>query len=290
MKKRWVIVWSVLLILVMVSGTAMMTEAADTVKVGVPFLPYQNGSAFNVRINPDSQEMEGYCVDIFREIEKADESLRFEFVPVQIEQPDRMADAALEAGCDILMGAPFIGAVNMGQYELFGQNYPYMFSRWAYVTDDPDASASLTLSDLADHKVAVMDVTADAIISYAGETPVTWERIPPEEVPLIMENVSKGEYGALVPVDSLNPYRYDISSFGISSVKELDENMSGSIPWAFLKDKKELAEKIGSDLRQLMMYGELTEISESYFGMDVSRPTSDPETTEFFWTNIDSMY
>ena len=76
MKKALTAVMTILLTVSVIS-TIPAAAKTETVKVGLPFLSFMDGTTQFYRLNPDSGELEGYAVDMFREIEKKDPSLSF---------------------------------------------------------------------------------------------------------------------------------------------------------------------------------------------------------------------
>ena len=278
-----------------VSADEALAETGDgsgqVVKVGLPFFSSW-GETYYGRINPDSGELEGYAPDVFHEIEKADPSLTFELVAVQMDDLSTLAAQAEEAGCDLLVGS-FVGGVDLGNYEAFGQSHPFMFIRMAYVTNNPDTPASVTFDDLADSEVAVYDTyewVADSYNAEHTEHPVTVVTKAPEERSLMIDEISSGAYAAILPVGALNPYRYDLSALSISSLPEVDMNLFSVLPWAYHKDRKELAEHVSEVLLQMMKAGALTDISVSYFGIDASLPTDAQLCDEDFWTRYEHKF
>ncbi len=294
MKRHLIAAKSILLFLILTSWFATAANAdtaVENVKVGIIFSPFSNGAAYYGRINPDGGEVEGYFADLFREIEKEDTSLSFVFIPITGEDPDKVFEKVNESGCDLLTGWS-LGLREFDKYEMFSQYRPLTFNRLVYVTNDPDTPLVLTMADLAGRKVAVAANLVPVVQYPAEENSVDIElvEIPPQEQHLIVDAVINGDYDAFVPISSLNMYQYDFSKLGISSVSEVDRGWSAGIPWLYLKDKKELADHISETLYNMMKEGSLTELCKSYFHVDVSQLTDDPEWAENLWYPFDNYY
>ncbi len=252
MKRHLIAAKSILLFLILTLcfvTAANADTAVENVKVGIVFWPGLD-TAFYGRINPDSKEVEGYYVDLL---------VGFNYGPD---------------------GYAFADGVYM----------PLMCTRKVYLTNDPDAPLVLHMADMAGRKAAVAP-GLEQLQYVVEENSVDIELIDiaPEEQSLVVDAVINGEYDAFVPVNFLNKYQYDLSKLGISSISEVDWNfgVTGAGSWIYLTDKEELAEHLSETLYSMMKEGALTELSKSYFRVDVSQPTDDPELVEKLWQDYE---
>ncbi len=230
---------------------------------------------------------------MFREIDKADDSLSFEIIPITVEDPYAPVEID-ESGCDLITG--WVDQVDPSQIEYDYLNHTLMFNREVYVTNDPDTPQSLTLADLVGRKIAYYEndenswyLTNNMGNEFEMIELSLWDIGPAS----MLEAVSNGEYDALIPAYYLNKsYMPDSLGFAAISGTEFVEGsymMNSMLDLAYRKDKKELADHFTETLHTMMKEGALTELARSYFGVDVSQPTDDPEQVEDLWHNYEMM-
>ena len=279
-----------ILLTVSVISTIPAADKTATVKVGLPFLSFMDGTTQFYRLNPDSGELEGYAVDMFREIEKKDPSLSFEFEVIEVESdPDTISDLAYDAGCDIILGS-FVTFEETEHYDVFPGDQTWLHSRLVYVSNNPDAPDVVTFDDLAGSEIVIPDVIQQMIdykfSDYNDTTPglqITYVTKDPSQLGMIMTEIRNGDYDdAIVFPSLLNPYLTDLSEYKISPVPELDKDMCSPMGWVYLKEHKELARRVAEELKQMMKNGELSDLSRAYFGIDLTVPT-EPEFLDYYY-------
>ncbi len=262
---RWSMALAVLLTLLLGGpATAMPAEQDDPVlRVGTegtyPPFTYRD---------PDTDELTGYDIEVIEAVaERA--GWRLEFVETQFDA----IFPALDAGrVDIIANQVSINPEREARYAL---SEPYTYSRGVIVTRSDDDSIQ-SLADLEGKTTAQSSTTNWAAI--AREAGAKVETV--EGFAQAAELLVQGRVDAIVN-DNIAVLDY-LATTGSDAVKiaaDADQETSEQV-LVFRQDEDALRDEADRALNSLREDGSLSEISDSYFGADVSIEDGGEATTE----------
>lgn len=262
---RWSMALAVLLTLLLGgSATAMPAEQDDPVlRVGTegtyPPFTYRD---------PDTDELTGYDIEVIEAVaERA--GWRLEFVETQFDA----IFPALDAGrVDIIANQVSINPEREARYAL---SEPYTYSRGVIVTRSDDDSIQ-SLADLKGKTTAQSSTTNWAAI--ARDAGANVEAV--EGFAQAAELLVQGRVDAIVN-DNIAVLDY-LATTGSDAVKiaaDADQETSEQA-LVFRQDDAALRDEADRALNSLREDGTLSEISDSYFGADVSIEDGGEATTE----------